>query len=69
MTIASLAGDGATLSLLGRMVLLTLFYAALSWLPLRGTAAVVRRVQSRQRPRKPSGRAEPPRTDDSWVIR
>jgi hypothetical protein len=70
MTIASVAGDGAGLDLLGRVVSLTLFYAALCWLPLRGTAAVaglVHRLKRRRRRSRPP-EPQPQRAEDIWVI-
>ena len=70
MTIASLAGEGSTLTLLGRVVALTLFYAALCWLPLRGTAAVVGRAKSRTLRRKKGRRQpQPESVETTWVIR
>ncbi|MHC5007804.1 MAG: hypothetical protein ACYTGF_10655 [Planctomycetota bacterium] len=73
MTIASLASDGSTLTLLCRVIALTLFYAALCWLPLRGTTAVVGLVHrlKRRRRRKTRRRPEPQpeEADTTWVIR
>ena len=70
MTIASLASDGSILTLFCRVIALTLFYAALCWLPLRGTAAVVaqarRRKRRRKRRRQPEAQPEPAET--VWEI-
>ncbi|MHC4140739.1 MAG: hypothetical protein ACYSUF_02275 [Planctomycetota bacterium] len=72
MTIASLASDGSTVTLLCRVIALTLFYAALCWLPLRGTTAVVGLVQRlkrrRRRTRRPP-KPQPEEADTTWVIR
>ncbi|MHC4219086.1 MAG: hypothetical protein ACYSU7_11595 [Planctomycetota bacterium] len=72
MTIASLASDGVSLDLLGRVVSLTLFYAALCWLPLRGTIAVVGRVQAlkrrRRKSRPPEPEPQPQQVEDIWII-
>ena len=70
MTIASLASDGSTLTLLCRVIALTLFYAALCWLPLRGTVAVVGRasgLKRRRKKRRPE--PEPEDVETTWVIR
>jgi membrane glycosyltransferase len=72
MTIASLASDGSTLTLLCRVIALTLFYAALCWLPLRGTAAVVgvmHRLKRRRRRTRRRPEPQPQETDTTWVIR
>ena len=72
MTIASLASDGSTLTLLCRVIALTLFYAALCWLPLRGTAAVVRVMHRLKRRRRRSRRPPEPQPEEAettWVIR
>ena len=70
MTIASLASDGSSLTLLCRVIALTLFYAALCWLPLRGTAAVVRQAHRlKRRPRKRRRDPELQEADTTWVIR
>ena len=73
MTIASLASDGSTLTLLCRVIALTLFYAALCWLPLRGTAAVVgvmHRLKRRRRRRvRRRPEPQPEKADTTWVIR
>ena len=45
MDFTGFAGDD-TWALLGRVVVMTLFYAALAWVPLRGTTALVKRVHS-----------------------
>ncbi|MHC4776678.1 MAG: hypothetical protein ACYTBR_15630 [Planctomycetota bacterium] len=71
MTIASLASDGSILTLFCRVIALTLFYAALCWLPLRGTVAAVRRArrlkrQRRERRRQPEPQPEPAET--VWEI-
>ncbi len=72
MTIASLASDGSSLTLLCRVIALTLFYAALCWLPLRGTAVVVRLAHRLKRRRRRSRRPpepQPEEADTTWVIR
>ncbi len=46
MDMPSVLGDDATLRSLGAILSLTLFYAALAWLPLRGTAALVQFLRS-----------------------
>jgi hypothetical protein len=72
MTIASLASDGSTLTLLCRVIALTLFYAALCWLPLRGTAMVVRvvhRLKKRRRRTRRSPEPQPEDAETTWVIR
>ena len=72
MTIASLASDGSSLTLLCRVIALTLFYASMCWLPLRGTAAVVRLVHRLKRRRRKTRRPPEPKpeeADTTWVIR
>ena len=72
MTIALLASDGSTVTLLCRVIALTLFYAALCWLPLRGTAAVVSLCHRLKRRRRRSRRPPEPQADEAdttWVIR
>ena len=72
MTIASLASDGSTLTLLCRVIALTLFYAALCWLPLRTTAAVVgviHRLKRRRRRTRRRPEPQPEEADTTWVIR
>jgi hypothetical protein len=72
MTIASLASDGSSLTVLCRVIALTLFYAALCWLPLRGTAAAVRhahRLKQRPRKRRRAPEPEPDPAETTWVIR
>ena len=70
MTIASLASDGSSLTLLCRVIALTLFYTALCWLPLRGTAAVVSRASGlKRRRRKSRPEPEPQNVETTWVIR
>ncbi len=44
-TISALLNDAASLGVLWKVLALTVFYAAIAWLPLRGTAAVVRHWQ------------------------
>jgi hypothetical protein len=73
MFIAALAGEVSSLTLLCRVIALTLFYAALCWLPLRGTAAAVRVMHRRKRRRREARRqAEPTpqrtQADDIWII-
>ncbi|MHC4414663.1 MAG: hypothetical protein ACYS0G_05210 [Planctomycetota bacterium] len=53
MDAISQLGDSAALGLLGRVVALTVFYAALFWLPLRGMAAILRLIR-RSKCRKPT---------------
>jgi hypothetical protein len=71
MTIASLASDGSILTLFCRVIALTLFYAALCWLPLRGTVAVVaraRRRKQRRRKRHRQPEAQPEPAETVWEI-
>jgi hypothetical protein len=52
-SISSALSDSASLQLLTKVVVLTLFYAALAWLPLRGTALAMRRYhESAERKRR-----------------
>jgi hypothetical protein len=72
MTIASLASEVSSLALLLRVIGLTLFYAALCWLPLRGTAAVVglmhrQKLRRRRRSRPPEPELE--NAETTWEIR
>jgi hypothetical protein len=69
MFIASLAGDGAGVDLLVRVIALTLFYAGLTWLPLRCTLLVMKRAKWFARPKKPAPSPRPETEDGTWIIR
>ena len=43
---------GETWDLLGRMLALTMFYAALAWLPVRFAGVLLRRVAVNRRPQR-----------------
>ncbi len=57
MDITSIFGDGSALNLLARAAALSLFYAALFWLPVRGTAGLLQRIRQVASRKAPPGSA------------
>jgi hypothetical protein len=55
--------------LLVRALALTLFYAALAWLPLRCALLVMKRAKGPARPKKQAPTPRPQTEDGTWVIR
>ena len=49
MTEVQLLADGFVLLPLNQLVLLSMFYATLFWLPVRGAAALLEHITERQR--------------------
>lgn len=64
MNISGLFED-ETWALFGRVVFLTLVYAAIVWVPLRGTSAIVKRVQLAREQRLVRRRAQRARSMES----
>ena len=60
MTISSLSGDGATMSLLVKMLAYTIFYTGLIYLPLRFATDIVDRMQRQTTRRKHARRVKAP---------
>ncbi len=67
MTISSLFGDAATMSLLLKMLSYTIFYAGLIYLPLRFASDIVARVQREATRRKHTRKVKAPSL--TYVIR
>ncbi len=68
MTVSLLLAEGSTLSLLAKVVVYTLVYSILVFLPLRGFVAVIFRLQAAARKRK-EARSRKPRVVRSYVVR
>lgn len=57
MDATSILSDGSALNLFARAAALTLFYAALFWLPMRGTVGLLQRIRQVASRKAPPGSA------------
>ncbi len=69
MTISGLLGDEPTMRLLLKMLIYTVFYAGVVYVPLRLLAALMGRVQQRVLDRRARQARKESAVRTSWVIR